>query len=392
MSAAELVCWGAVAALLYLYIGYPLLVAFLAQVVKRPVIRGETADRIAVMLSCYGESDRLVEKIRAVLALPGAERIDQVLIGLDGEGEARAQELAARMGDPRVVVVGFPARRGKPSVLNDLMTRVTASIVLMMDVRQRLGEQTIPALLARFADPRVGVVSGELVFVHDVHDTATAVGIGAYWRYEKWIRKNEAAIASVPGATGALYAIRRDCLRSMPPELVLDDVVIPMQAVVEGWRCVFEPAAVAYDVPATDVRRENIRKRRTIAGCIQLLWKRKRWLLPWINPIAWQYGSHKILRVLSPWILVALWVASILGAETMLYALLLLAQVLFYGLGVVALLVQHRRWRLPGVGIIGVFLALQGAILLAWWDWIRGQTRAAWDVSGTQQGSRGVTP
>ncbi|HMO04585.1 MAG TPA: glycosyltransferase [Kiritimatiellia bacterium] len=389
MSAAVFIGWVAMAGLVYLYIGYPLLVALLARVMARPVIRGETTDRVSVLVSCYGETDRLVEKVRAVLALPGAERICQVLVGLDGEGGGHAEELAGRIGDPRVAVIGFAVRRGKPAVLNDLMSRITGSIVLMLDVRQRLGEQTIPALLSRFADPSVGVVSGELVFVHDLRDTAAAVGIGAYWRYEKWIRKNEAAIASVPGATGALYAIRRQCLRPMPSELVLDDVVLPMQAVVEGWRCVFEPAAVAYDVPAANVRRENIRKRRTIAGCIQLLWKRMRWLLPWVNPIAWQYGSHKILRVLSPWLLLAVLVSSIILKENRLYAAGLIAQGVFYGAGVAALLVQQKRWRLPGVGMVGVFLALQGAILLAWWDWFRGQTRVAWDVSGTQQGSGG---
>lgn len=385
MSAAEAVFWGAVLALAYLYAGYPLLVAWWARLFPKPVVRGETDDRITVMISCFGEKDRLVEKVGAVLRLPGADRIDQVLVGLDGEGDAVARSLAERMGDRRVSVVAFPERRGKPAVLNDLMGLATGSVVLMMDVRQRLGDRTIPALLGRFADPSVGVVSGELVFVHDLTDTAAAVGIGAYWFYEKWIRKNEATYSSVPGATGALYAIRRTCLKPMPADLVLDDVVLPMQAVVEGWRCVFESDAVAYDVPVADVRRENIRKRRTIAGCIQLLFRRMRWLLPWVNPIAWSYGSHKILRVLSPWLLIAAAISCILLMGNGLYVWLTGLQGVFYLAGAVALLGQRHRWRVPGIGVLGVFLALQGAILLAWWDWAWGRTRAAWDVSGTRR-------
>ena len=113
-------------------------------------------------------------------------------------------------------------------------------------------------MLANFADPAVGVVSGELVFRADSEGSTAAQGIGAYWRYEKSIRKAEARFRSIPGATGALYAIRKELFQPIPESTLLDDVVIPMQAVAEGCRCVFEQRAVAWDTPSQSLGRESI--------------------------------------------------------------------------------------------------------------------------------------
>ena len=45
--------------------------------------------------------------------------------------------------------------------------------------------------------------------------------------------------------TGALYALRRAAFRPIPPETILDDVLIPMQAVLDGYRASFDTRATA---------------------------------------------------------------------------------------------------------------------------------------------------
>src|SRR6185503_20598639 len=111
--------------------------------------------------------------------------------------------------NPRVRVFLFPQRNGKPALLNHLVPKAAADIVVLSDVRQQFDPQALRQLVQAFADPRVGGVSGELILSRDSDSSAVGDGVGAYWRYEKFIRSSESRFDSTVGATGAVYAIRK---------------------------------------------------------------------------------------------------------------------------------------------------------------------------------------
>ena len=279
----------------------------------------------------------------------------------------------------RVAIHPFAERRGKPAILSELIPQVTEPVIVMADARQTIEPGAIERLLDRLADPGVGVVSGELVFRSDDAATSTSEGVGAYWKYEKFIRKSEARFRGVPGATGALYAIRTDLARPITPTTLLDDVVIPMQAVEQGYRCVFEPAAIVYDSPVTEPGRESIRKRRTIAGAAQLAIDQPRWLLPWRNPIWWEFVSHKLGRLAAPLLLViALLTNTALAIDSVFYRVLLALHLLFYVAAAAGYLAQRLQWRLPGLSIPLMFVTLNGTTALALTDAARGRFTATW--------------
>lgn len=242
--------WLSLSGLVYVYLGYPLLVRGLAKVRPLRTLKQDPSldQKVSLVLASYNESPRLEIKLRDLLTSEQAQYIAEILIGSDGSTDDTPAMLA-RLNDPRIKLIEFPERRGKPAVLNDLIPRCTQDIVVLCDARQIFAPNAIPALLANMADPTVGVVSGELIFRKPGQTNMAGQGIGAYWRYEKSIRKAEARFRSVPGATGALYAIRKELFEPIPATTLLDDVVIPMQAIVRGYRCVFEPGAVAWDEP-----------------------------------------------------------------------------------------------------------------------------------------------
>jgi poly-beta-1,6-N-acetyl-D-glucosamine synthase len=377
---AAFMFWFALAAIFYIYLGYPLLIALLARLRPKPQRDIQSADplrdpsslSVTVMISSYQEPVALEKKLRNVLACNGSQQIKQILVGLDGT--ENADSLTAI--DPRIIYVPFPARRGKPSVLNDLMPMATGDILIMMDVRQRLDDDALPALLRNFADPAIGVVSGELVFEREVGDSSDASSIDAYWKLEKWLRVREGRFGSVPGATGALYAIRRELAHPIPPQSSLDDVIIPMQAIAAGGRCIFEPAAKIYDRPAQDASRESIRKRRTLAGCVQLLRLFPRWSLPGGHPIWWQFFSHKIARLFSPFMLLLAAVSNFMLITHPFYLVLALLQAAAYGLAILSLLLPSAPKPLR---ILGVFLKMQATLLQAWRDALTSTNLALWD-------------
>jgi cellulose synthase/poly-beta-1,6-N-acetylglucosamine synthase-like glycosyltransferase len=200
-------------------------------------------------------------------------------------------------------------------------------------------------LVANFADPSVGAASGELVLL-DEQGKESSDAIGVYWRYEKRLRAMESDIHSVPGATGAIYAIRRELFVPLSKETILDDVVTPMRIILANKRVVFDPAARAYEVTCRSAKSEYERKTRTLEGNYQLFAQMPLLLVPWHNPIFVQLVSHKLGRLLVPYCLVALLLSNIFllhGA----YLLFFFGQVGWYCLAGVGWLVSTRDSEAP---------------------------------------------
>ncbi len=376
----EFIFWFSLAGLVYVYLGYPLLVKVLARVVPMRRERHSVDQKVSLVIACHNEAERVGHKLSVLLQSTQAGLIDEVLIGSDGSTDDISAAVA-EVNDSRVRLVEFLERRGKPAVLNELIPQCRSEIVVLCDARQILSDDSIPELLANFADPKVGVVSGELMFRQSSSDSPAGRGIGAYWRYEKMIRRAEAQFRSVPGATGALYAIRREAFRPIPDSTLLDDVVIPMLAVTQGWRCVFERKAIAWDDPSDSLGREAIRKRRTIAGAAQLVVHHPSWLLPWKNPIWLEFVSHKLLRLVSPVLLLSVAVTNILLSGQFPYSLLLLGQGCFYYSAFAGWLCQKIGRPSSIFGVQAMFLTLNATTVAALFDAMRGRFRVTWQRS-----------
>ena len=254
-------------------------------------------------------------------------------------------------------------------------------MIVFTDARQRLHPQAAGELSANFCDPLIGAVSGELVFVGE-DDQPFEKGMGAYWRYEKFIRQHEARTGSAIGVTGALYALRRECFKPIPPNTVLDDVAIPMVAVMDGWRVGFEAKAIAYDRASTRPAEEKIRKVRTLAGNFQVLTLYPRLLSPWQNPAFWRYLSHKVLRLLGPLMMMVLLLANVaLALESdIFYRAVLGLQLLCYSSVLAA-----WRWpslqRIPLLGLAMTFVHLNLFVVQGFVSFLTSRQMQLWQRS-----------
>lgn len=374
---AEWLLWGCVALLAYTYFGYPALAGLWARLAPWPVASSpDYRPHVAVIVVARNEAARIRAKIETCLAQDYPSALLRVIVASDGSTDG--MESAVRAFDPeRVRLLAYPQARGKAACLNDAIASCNEEVLVLTDARQRLNPEAVRHLVANLADPRVGAVGGELVFV-DGDASAFASGVSAYWRYEKFIRRSQAAIHSVPGVSGALYALRRECFRPIPPNTILDDVAIPMQAVMQGKRVVFESRAMAYDTPSTEAGQERRRKVRTLAGNFQLITLYPHLLLPWRNPILLQFVSHKVLRLLAPWaMLSALAANAVLALHSTFYFVLLVLQLAFYALPLLgALLPACRNWN--PVKLSTTFIALNGFALLGLFEFITNRKAHLW--------------
>lgn len=325
----------------YIFAGYPLGILSLSRLLPRRICKLSLTPSVTVVMAVHDGASLVQAKIANLLKLDYPREQLDIVVVCDGCHDNTAA-LCRQLAGLRVQVLEFAERRGKAACLNDAVAAAAGELLLMTDVRQQLDPQALRELVANLSDPGVGAVSGELR-LRDAN-TGFAQGMDAYWRYETMIRKAESRSGSTIGVTGALYVMRRELFQPLPPGTVLDDVLVPMNVVAAGYRVVFEPLALAWDRPSQQPAEERRRKIRTLAGNYQLI-QLAPWLLrPWRNPAWGRFVSHKLLRLLAPWLLLTLAICSaVLAMHHRLCAF-----TLFLLAGGLALVAVDRRLPLAG--------------------------------------------
>jgi biofilm PGA synthesis N-glycosyltransferase PgaC len=368
------VFWWSAALIAYTYAGYVAWLWGRARVRPWPVRRGSSEISVSVVMVVRNEERVLEDKLRNLLELDYPAEW-QVVVVSDGSTDRTHSILQEYADHPRVRVIMNQLASGKACGLNDAMAWAEGEILVFTDARQRIESGAVRLLLENFADSDVGCVSGELM-LGDFNSGEAVQGMGLYWKIEKAIRELESASGSVVGATGALYAVRRELLVPLPPQTILDDVYLPMHVVQRGSRVIFEPRARVWDVVSLGANQEFRRKVRTLSGNYQLL-QMMPWILSSSNPLLFEFISHKLMRLLVPFALLAVLVSSAFLPYP-LYRLALSLQLAFYGLAVLGILGLK-----PGVvsrmaDAALTFVVLNTAAVVAFTNFVTGR-KAAWN-------------
>ena len=380
--------WGSTALVGYTYLGYAAWLWLRERLHGRAVRRSPHLPLITIAMVVRNEEDTLARKLQNLAELDyPADRVQLVIVS-DGSTDSTDEILRQHACDPGFQVITSNQTRGKASGLNDAIRAAKGEVVVFVDARQFVEKEAVRLLLENFADSEVGCASGELM-LGDPHSGETARGMGLYWRIEKKIREMESASGSVVGATGAIYAARRELLVPVPPNTILDDVYLPMNIAKQGARVVFDSRARAWDSPNLGEKREFSRKVRTLTGNYQLL-QLAPWLLSGENPLRFDFFSHKLLRLVSPFALATAFASSGLIDNT-LYQIAFAAQASFYLLAVLAM----AKLKLGPLGRVAdpasTFLNLNVAALVAFTKLVSGQS-IAWTSSNVPQTNNSRTP
>ncbi|MDD5557266.1 MAG: glycosyltransferase family 2 protein [bacterium] len=300
MTAFRWVFWVSAALIAYCAVVYPLLLLLLARLFPRPVRKGPATPDVAVVIPAHNEEKVIARKIENTLALdypPGRLR---VVVVSDGSTDATA-EIAGGYASRGVSVIRFPEQRGKVPALLDAVPRIRCEVLVLSDASGMLRPDALREAVANFADPAVGCVCG----------TYASPGLAAggrrgellYWDYEFAIKRAQSRAGTLLGATGAMYAVRRELFVPPPPGTINDDFVIPALVVLAGHRAVLEERAVVDDY---DPRHGNFASRvRVSAGNWQQLVILRGLLSPSRPAVAWQFLSHKVLRMAMPLLILA---------------------------------------------------------------------------------------
>jgi poly-beta-1,6-N-acetyl-D-glucosamine synthase len=365
-SMAQLLFWMAAVSAVFTYAGYPALLVIWSACRRREIAKVPWLPHVSIVLPVHNGERYISRKLANLLALDYPPELLEILLVSDGSTD-RTLEIARQTPDPRIKITEIPVRKGKPTAINVGVARAGGEVVVFNDVRQVIDPSAVRSLVANLHDPTVGAVTGQFFAAQDSGTVAAQLGL--YGRYEQWIRKKESEIHSMIGAAGALCAIRRTLFRPLPPEVLLDDIYIPMQIVFRGYRTVFEADARAYD--PVDHCPDFYRKLRTLTGNYQIL-RLQPDILSFRNPVLLQYLCHKVSRLLVPFSLLLMLSASAY-LHSGFYAAALIAQLLFYAAA------MSSRWLqpIPGLGKLSAtgfaFLVANCAAFLGLFMFIRGK-------------------
>ena len=340
MAILKTAFWLCVFLVFYTYIGYGILLWLLVQLKRivrgratRPVLPADEALPDVTLLICaYNEQDIVGMKMENTYQLDYPKDKLHIMWVTDGTTDNTNKLLAAY---PDVEIVYTPERKGKTAALNHGICMVKTDITIMMDANTIICPQAVREIVRCFMDPQVACVAGEKRVMARHESQTAAEGEGIYWRYESTLKRLDSELYSAMGAAGELNAIRTKLYRPMPENALLDDFVMSMRMVDQGYRIAYASEAYAMEYGSANLEEESKRKRRIAAGGLQSCW----WLLRMMNPfrrfiVAFQFVSHRVLRwSITPVALLALIplnVALVLTKAGTVYNIIWILQLLFY--------------------------------------------------------------
>lgn len=343
METFEIFFWISLFIVFYTYLGYGILLYILVKIkecfhktVVTPMPADDVLPDLTLFIAAYNEEAVVNEKMRNSLELDYPSKKLHIVWVTDGSSD-RTNELLS--GWSQVTVIYQPERQGKTAALNHGMQFVKTPLVVFTDANTHVNREALREIVHAFANPKVGCVAGEKRINVQAKDNAASGGEGIYWKYESTLKKLDSRLYSTTGAAGELFAIRSELFEEMATDTLLDDFILSLRIVMQGYTIAYCTNAYATESGSADMLEEEKRKVRIAAGGLQSIWR----LRPLLNPFhygifSFQYVSHRVLR----WSLTPVLLFLLLPLNTILifttnsplfYAAIWLLQALFYLMG-----------------------------------------------------------
>jgi cellulose synthase/poly-beta-1,6-N-acetylglucosamine synthase-like glycosyltransferase len=377
----QIVFWGAMAIVVYTYLGYPLFLSLLTRRRAATAPADARLPSVSIVVAAFNEETWIGRKIENLLRHDYPHALREVIVVSDGSTDA-TDAIVARFDDPAVRLLRQPRRSGKNAALNRGSAVARGDVLVFTDANALLAPGALRRLVAPFADPVVGLVSGQGLYGELGNDTARVVS-NAYVRYESFLKQREAILGFVAAADGALYAMRRELYRELPSHWV-HDLMHPIDVALGGRRSRFEPDAFTVEPPSSDAGREFQRHIRIIAqGFVVLLAHVRRLLAAGCLKELWMLVSHRALRWTSAVFLLAGLATNLaLVREHPIYGVTLSAQLAFYALALAGAVAERLAIRVRILAVPYYFCVVSAAGIGGFWRFLAGSGHTTWQPTG----------
>lgn len=379
----EIIFWIVLLIVFYTYIGYGLLLeilVFLKHQVKKKFVFHNLSDTdlptITFIIPAYNERDWITQKIQNTLALDYPKDKIEIWIVTDGSSDG-SQQIAEQFSE--VQVWHQSERKGKIHAMNRVMNFIKTEIVVFSDANTFLPQDAVHHIVKHYQNPKVGAVAGE----KRVMGEKSAVGNeGIYWKYESWLKRQDAQLYSVVGAAGELFSCRSALYTPIDSGIILDDFVISLQIAQKGYVVAYEPNAYALESCSASITDEWKRKTRISTGGIQAIVHLKGLFNIFkFGILSFQFISHRVLRwTITPLLLPILLLCNfLLLTTTPTYQIILLGQIIFYFLTLMGWLLKSKVRKIKILFIPFYFVMMNLAVMVGWLRYFKGRQSVLWE-------------
>lgn len=367
--------WTGVFGTLYAYVGFPALVSLLRRA-NRPRHPGPAGVRpaVTVIIPAYNEEASIGAKLRNTLASDYPPHLLDVVVVSDASTD-RTNDIAQSFESQGVRLIVQPQRQGKTAGLNRAVDGARGDILVFTDANAAYPPDTLGCLVRHLGEPGVGLVSGYTRYRLTGSGEVAEV-TNAYTTLERVIKRGESVWGCCVGADGAIFAMRRPLYRTLRDDDI-NDFVLPLGVIDQGYACVFAEDAFCSESPGQNLESEFRRQSRITNRTLRALWRNVHLLNPFRFPgFAFFLFSHKVARFLVPIFLAVSAIALILLAP---------AGGLYLAVGAAALLgvvvsLASRKLSSPGrlLQFINAFLTINMAVLDGWRKFLTGHGDVTW--------------
>jgi cellulose synthase/poly-beta-1,6-N-acetylglucosamine synthase-like glycosyltransferase len=296
-AVVEFFFYSSVCMVFYVYVGYPLIIAFIGSILRRNVCKSDYEPEVTIIISAYNEEDNIAQTLENKLRQDYPKDKVEVIVVSDGSDD-RTDSIVTRFAAQGVRLFRQEPRAGKTAAINKAVAEAHGEILVFSDANSLYSDDALHGIVRNFGDPEVGYVTGKMIYTNPNGETI-GDGCTAYMRYENFLRVVETKAGSIVGVDGGIDAVRKRLYRMMAPDQ-LPDFVLPLNVVEQGFRVVYEPHALLKE-PALQNTGDEYRMRVRVA--LRSFWalKDKRHMLSFkrLKLYTWQLWSHKVLRYLS---------------------------------------------------------------------------------------------
>ncbi|MGQ9678246.1 MAG: glycosyltransferase family 2 protein [bacterium] len=321
---------------------------------------------VSVVMAVYNEEKIIAEKMKNLLKLDYPYDYLEVLIGSDNSTD-RTDEIIRSFGDQRVQLIHYDEQSGKTVVQNRLLQLARGELVLCTDADSLLTPDSLKLMCENFLDPKIGVVNPRYRRINDDGSPAESF----YDRWETKVKELEGRIGAMVGCNAYANMVRKSVATPVPDDTILDDFIIGIRPFRFGYDVVCEPRALVVTRAESEAI-EYRRKSRISSGNLQALLRCYDLLSPKYGKKAWVYFSHKVIRMVVPFLLLAMLVGSGLKLGHPFFVVLFGLQVLAYAT-IPLLLVVPKQWR--RLLIVQYYLYLNIGLVIGYGRYLFGRQR-----------------
>ena len=236
----------------------------------------ETAAPLSVVIAAFNEGKVITGTLRSVLDTDYSGEVEVIVVD-DGSKDDTAEVVEAFAEDePRVRLLRQP-NGGKSVALARGVAHAQHEFLVFLDADTSFEPRTLRALVAPFANPRVGATCGHAkvgnprTFIARCQRLEYLCGFNLDRRaYDRW--------NCITVAPGAISALRRRALEGaggFNTDTLAEDTDLTLTLHKRGWRIRYAADAVAYTEAPETVRTLAKQRFRWCYGTMQCLWKHR---------------------------------------------------------------------------------------------------------------------